>query len=321
MKNDGAKTLKIGSRERSRLIFYISLLIYPVVQFSIFYIYVNFNSVKMAFWTYREKVGTVGYESVFSGLDNFKAAFEILIGKSYMIVNSLKYFGIKLLTGYILAILFSFYIYKEYPCSGFFRVILFLPQIVSGLIFSVIFKEMANNVYPQLAQLFTGQTAKGLMLGSESDFPIVVFFNIWISFGVDILLISNAMSGISGDVVEASQIDGVNIVQEFWYVTLPSVYPTLVSLLIIMTTGLFTDQLNLYGLYGNDAEHFGSLGYYLYKHAVYLSDPKTASSEPTFSQLSAIGVILTLIMVPLTLGIRKLLNRLGPSDEREGKVR
>lgn len=274
----------------------------------------------MAFWSYQEKAGTVGYESVFTGVDNFKSAFEILTTKSYLLVNSLKFFGIKLLTGFILSVFFSFYIYKKYPCSGFFKVILFLPQIVSGLIFSVIFKQMANNVYPQLAQLFTGKTASGLMLGMESDFGIVIFFNIWISFGVDILMISNAMGGISEDVVEASQIDGVNIVQEFWYITLPSIYPTLVSLLIIMTTGLFTDQLNLYGLYGMNAEHFGTLGYYLYKHALYLTGGYP-SSEPTFSQLSAIGVILTLIMVPLTLGIRKLLTKFGPSEEREGKIR
>ncbi len=313
------KEKALSSREKKNLIFYITLVALPLLQFCVFYIYVNFNSFKLAFWTYQEKTG-MGYESVFAGVDNFVSAFKILWSKNYMILNSLKYFGVTMVIGLPLSLIFSFYLYKKYLFSGLFRVVLFLPQIVSGLIFSILFKEIVNVVYPQIVEAITGEKIQGLMTGKPSDFGLVVFFSVWISFGINTMMFSNAMSGISVDIVEAASLDGANIIQEFWFITLPSVYGTIVSIFIIMLMGLFTDQMNLYSLYGMHAEPFGTLGYFLYKCAIFLTDPTTGGiAEINMSILSAMGLILTFIMVPLTMGTRKLLNRFGPSDEREGK--
>ncbi len=317
-KIDKAKS-RISSREKKNLIFYISLMAYPILQFIIFYIYVNFNSIKLAFFSYQAKQDTIGYITVFDGFKNITGAWKILTKSSYMVVNSLKNFGIGLCTGFPLAIIFSFYIYKKYPLSGFYRVILFMPQIISGLIMSILFKELVNNVYPQVVQAITGVRPATPLHENLRPFGLVIFFNVWMGFGVNTMMISNAMSGISNDIVEAVSLDGANIVQEFWYITLPSVYSTLTSLFIIMMTGLFTDQMNLYNLFGDKAEPFGTLGYYLYKHARLLSSTAESTSTPSISELSAIGLILTLIMVPLTLVARKLFNRFGPSEEREGK--
>ena len=90
------KTEKLASRERSRLIFYISLLVLPLLQFTIFYIYVNINTVKMTFWNYEMNPEGLGYVYKWVGFDNFVSAFNILLGKSYMILNSLWAFFLSL---------------------------------------------------------------------------------------------------------------------------------------------------------------------------------------------------------------------------------
>ena len=298
-------------RERSKRLFYLSLIIIPCLHFLLFFVYVNFNSIKMAFFTYEENLEGLGYVYIFAGFDNFRSGLEKLGEKFYLVTNSLKYFSI--ITGITLplSLFFSFYVYKGYKFSGLFKVILFLPQIISGLIFSLLFRYIVCDVIPVVAGGSSMLSASGI----ESDLPVLLFFNCWVSFGINILMFSGAMSNISTEIVEASELDGANILQEFFFITLPLVYPTIISLLIIWVTGIFTNQFHLMSFFGAKGEAVGSLGYYLYLHAQANAVGKFGGTWTSFSELAAIGLVLTTIMVPVTLALRKVLNKIGPSEE------
>ena len=307
------KTDKLASRERSRIIFYISLLVLPLLQFTIFYIYVNINTIKMTFWNYEMNPEGLGYVYKWVGFDNFISAFKLLVGKTYMILNSLWAFIFSLLISVPLSLIFSFYLYKQYPLAGLFKVVLFLPQIVSGLIFSLLFKYIVTDVYIYVADAWFGREVLGLFDNVNTRYATVVFFNLWISFGINTLMFSGSMSGIGQEIVEAAEIDGVNIIQEFFLITLPMVYPTICSIIIIMTTGIFTNQMQLYSLFSAGAEDIGTLGYYLFLHSQLLIE--SDSNFPSYSELAALGLILTLIVVPITLFLRKFLYKVGPSED------
>ena len=299
------KTEKLASRERSRLIFYISLLVLPLL--------LNINTVKMTFWNYEMNPEGLGYVYKWVGFDNFVSAFNILLGKSYMILNSLWAFFLSLVISVPLSLIFSFYLYKKYPLSGLFKVVLFLPQIISGLIFSLLFKYIVTDVYIYIADAWFGREVLGLFDNVKTRYATVVFFNLWISFGINTLMFSGSMSGIGQEIVEAAEIDGVNIVQEFFRITLPLVYPTICSIIIIMTTGIFMNQMQLYSLFSAGAEDIGTLGYYLFLHSQLLIE--SDSNFPSYSELAALGLILTLIVVPVTLFLRKFLYKIGPSED------
>ena len=302
------KTEKLASRERSRLIFYISLLVLPLL--------LNINTVKMTFWNYEMNPEGLGYVYKWVGFDNFVSAFNILLGKSYMILNSLWAFFLSLVISVPLSLIFSFYLYKKYPLSGLFKVVLFLPQIISGLIFSLLFKYIVTDVYIYIADAWFGREVLGLFDNVKTRYATVVFFNLWISFGINTLMFSGSMSGIGQEIVEAAEIDGVNIVQEFFRITLPLVYPTICSIIIIMTTGIFMNQMQLYSLFSAGAEDIGTLGYYLFLHSQLLIE--SDSNFPSYSELAALGLILTLIVVPVTLFLRKFLYKIGPSEDSGG---
>ena len=44
-------------------------------------------------------------------------------------------------------------------------------------------------------------------------------------------------------------------------------------------------------------------------------DNPVSAAYAEYPELATIGIILTLIIVPITLGLRKLLEKVGPSDE------
>lgn len=304
---------RMNYRKRNRNLFFAALVAWPILQFCICYVYVNFNSFILAFKEYKTVDGALGFEITFAGFENFRQAIDIISERTYMFGHSFKLFFWTTIVGLTLALLFSYYIYKKYPMGGLFRVILFMPKILSGVVFSLLFKYLANDVYVYVAETFFHvEEAMGLMDNPDTKLGTVLFFSVWIGFGVNVLMFSNGMSGIDESIVESAQLDGVNAIQEFIHITVPMIWPTFVSFLVINFTGLFTDQMHLHTLYGNNGFDLATFGYYLYVKSA-AGELVATGKNPSFSVLSAMGLMMTAVMLPLTLGLRKALRKFGPS--------
>ncbi len=304
----------LTSREKKRLLFYSCYIFIPLLQFCIFYIYVNFNSIMLAFQKYEVKTGT-GYNITFAGFENFKVALGIIGDNLSMIRNSAVMFICSTLLGLSLALLLSFYLYKRFPAAGFFKVILFMPQILSHVVFALIFAKIGDELIPYIVEKISGDQIMGLMTNPDTNFVVLVIFNLWIGFGVNVLLFQGAMEGINPSVVESAQLDGVNLLQEFFHITIPMIFPTFVTFLVLGLAGIFTNQMNLFSLYGTSADsHLQTFGYFMYLQSL-KSDVITSSGFYSYSELAALGLLLTLIVFPITFGTRKLLEKFGPSTD------
>ena len=310
----GRAAKRVNYRKRKRMLFFAALAAFPIIQFSICYIYVNFNSFVLAFEQYALKKGELGFNITFAKLDNFKKAIEILSERTYMFKNSFLNFFWTVLVGLTLALTFSYYIYKKYPMSNFFRLVLFMPKILSGVVFCLLFKYIANDVYVHFMKTIMDVKVQGLLDDMNTKLGAVLFFNVWVGFGVNVLMFTGSMSGIDESIVESAHLDGVNTIQEFFYITFPLIWPTFVSFFTISVAGFFTDQMGLHTLYGNQASELSTFGYYLY---IYSANGELIPTDtnPSFSVLSAMGLLMTSIMLPLVLGLRKGLRKYGPSTD------
>lgn len=307
--NTGKKSFKkatLAHIKRNRLLFYVIFMIFPVLHFSMFYVYVNLNNILLAFQTFKETAG--GYIGKFSGLDNFKTVIEMLSsGRGKMIVNSLLLFAVNMLVVTPLAIIFSYYIYKKFPCSGFFKLMLFLPRVVSSVVLVLLFQYIVEDVYVELFKADYG-------LLTTNGFAVVMFYNVWVGFGINIMMYSGSMSGINESISESAQLDGANIVQEFWYITLPMIFPTITTFIVVGITTLFTDQMGLYTFFGENA-NFETVGYFLLIQSKYSDLVSPYPDTLSYSQISAFGLMITAIILPLTLTLRHLLEKYGPSAD------
>lgn len=300
------------TREKKRVLFYTLMLIFPMLQFLVFYVYVNFYEILLAFQEYEAIEGVANKLNVKYTLGNFKFVYNYIFNTTNipLITNSVIYYVLHTAIGTSLALAFSYYIYKKYFMAEFFRVILFLPQVISGLVIALLFKYICEDVYCALAGV-----KQGLMENPDYTFTTLIIYNLWLGFGTNILLYTGAMSGINDSIVESAHLDGVNVFSEFFHITFPMVFSTFSTFIITGLSGIFTQQLHLYTFYGGGAPpEVRTLGYYIYTSTLHSGVVKEGNYF-SYGELSALGLMITLIVLPITFGVRSLLENCGPSVE------
>jgi ABC-type sugar transport system permease subunit len=299
--------------DKGDLLFYCAFLAWPVLQFCVFYIGVNFNSVLLSF-RFNE-LNETGTELItrYWTLESYKEAWEMLWygdGKRY-IAFTLKAYLTTNIISVPLGLLFAYYIFKKLAGWSAFRVVLFLPSILSGVVVGLIYRY-----------LFAGlKLVIGVNLMDPVDgnlFLVLMFYNVWISFGTNVLMYSNKMSSISDEIIESAHLDGAVGIKEFWYIVLPLTYSTLSVFLITGVASMFVHQYGVIEMFNWAADDsIKSIGFWFfaqanqYKKMLSLNDI-SAAGLPT---LAAMGIIMTIITVPIALTVRWALEKYGPSEE------
>lgn len=298
--------------DKAKNIFYWSILAFPLLQFVILYIGVNINSFALAFQEFDLQGG--GF--VFVGFDefwkNFIAVFQEFKEADYLrqaFANSIIAYLVGLAVGLTLALLFSYYLYKKYAMSNFFKVILFLPFIISSITLVIIYKYFVESAVPEFVLQLTGIEIEGLLSNVNTEFITILFFTIWTGFGIQTLIYSSAMSSISSEIVDAAKIDGVTPMKEFLYIDIPMIMPTIAVFVVSSTATIFVNQINLYSFYGPDASNYSiwTIGYYMYRG---ISAAPTIGEYPYYA---AFGLVMTMITIPITLIVRALMNKVDPN--------
>ena len=291
------------------ILFYAVMSAFPLIHFCVFYIGLNFNSVLNMFRVY-DAFGNYTW----SLTDSFVKTFQIIVDDSvmkYALINSvIGYFTVSIF-GSVLSVLLSYYVYKGAPSAGFFKVMLFLPQIISAMVMAALFSYLVNDIYPVIVDNLFGFKPEGLMNKAQSRFATILFYCVWVNFGSSILLYLGAMQNIPDSVVEAAELDGAIGFKEFVYITFPSIYPTITTFVVVGIVSIFVDQFHVYTFYGEFADpQIFTIGYYLLSKVT-----KAGKSMVEYPMLSTMGNIMTLIAVPLTLGVKYLMERFGPTTE------
>lgn len=307
---DSPKRNQIKTKNRNQKIFYALMMAIPILQFIVFYVVVNANSIVLSFKDYN--VDTGAYD--FVGFETIKSAVSDFFGKDYLVKtvwNSLLLTLVSLVAGIGGAVIFSFYIYKKYIFSGVFKVALFLPSIISSMVMATLFWYVAEGGLPALREMITGQwTSEGLLTDPKTDFGTALFFTVWIGFGPLIMMFSAAMNDISPSIVESAELDGITPIKEFWFITLPLIWETFVTYVVATIAATFVNQMNLFSFYSANAEpRISTVGYYLFS-----SVSKPFSSYKDYPELSALGVVFTLITIPVAFAVRYLMRKFGPSE-------
>ena len=307
-----AKSNRLASKRTKDMIFFGCLVALPLLHFFIFYICVNFNSILLAFKEYETNTA---YKWV--AFQNFEQLFQDFSGETlykYAFNNTMLFFIVGTTVSISLSLFFSYYIYKQAPMKNLFKVLLFMPSIIPAIAMSTIFKQFADSAIPSLVEALFGTKIQGLIQNPKTTMGAILFYNIWIGFGVNLLLYLGAMNGISESVVEAAKLDGVSFFGEFIYITFPSIFSTFRTMLIVALGGVFTNQARLVAFFGTTLaeETQYTIGYYLYKETVFNSLNNLNTGLP---KLAAFGLLLTAITLPVVFTTNWALKKFGPRTE------
>ena len=122
----------------------------------------------------------------------------------------------------------------------FFKTVIYLPNLIMASAFALLFFTMfstngpVNSILCSLGWIKEPIDFLGSVLGTRS---LVGFMNFLMWFGNTTIMLMAAVMGISMDVFEASDLDGCNSIQRFFYITLPLIRPILSYTLITSIIG------------------------------------------------------------------------------------
>ena len=293
-------------------LFVYSLILYPLLLFIVFYVIQNFNSIILAFQTIE------GTEKTFAKLDNFKDFLGEVFSEgailNYSIRNSLIMYAVSLLICMPLYILFAYLLFKKCFMNKFISFTVMIPQIMSGMVTSLIFVQALGSSGPTKWMFETWGINGGewfsLLWEQNTAFTTIITYNIWLSFAMSCIVYPNAMRGINPEVIESAQIDGVNnMFQELWYIILPLIYPTMTTFLVTGVAAIFTNAGPLMELYHTNApDYVYTTGYYFTRQIL------VDGTEFSYPKYAAGGLILTLISTPITLFVKWALEKFGPQE-------
>ena len=123
---------------------------------------------------------------------------------------------------------------RQIIARGFFRSVFFYPVLLSPVVMALIWKWVLQyeDVLNAIVEIFGGDSMRWLLNPNWAMFW-VVFVSVWALMGFYTLILLAGLQSIPPELYEASSIDGANTWQDFRFVTLPLLTPTMFVVLVL----------------------------------------------------------------------------------------
>ena len=212
------------------------LLALPLIYLLVFK-YVPMLYVQIAFKNY--KIGKSVWSAAWAKNYGFQYFIKAFKDRDFInaLFNTLTLNLKDLIFGFPAPIIFAL-ILNELPFKGFKKVIQtvaymphFLSWVIIGSLSLQLFAQDSGMVNMFLKSI--GLDAVPFIAESRHWVRTYIGWGIWQSFGWNSIVYLAAIAGISPDLYEAAAMDGAGRFAKMWHVTLPSLKPTIVVLLIM----------------------------------------------------------------------------------------
>ena len=166
------------------------------------------------------------------GFDNY---IKIFTDPSHDFTNALwftlKFTVVSVITINVFAFSLAMLLTKGLKGTNIFRTIFFMPNLIGGIVLGYIWQLIINGVLMAFGVTITYDPSYGF-------WGLVVLMN-WQLIGYMMVIYIAGIQNISGDLIEASQIDGANARQTLWNVTIPNVMPAITICTFLTLTNSF----------------------------------------------------------------------------------
>lgn len=224
------KNKKIAYILKNKILY---LFLLPALVLTIVFKYVPMYGILIAFKEYNPLAGII--HSPWVGFEHFQR-FLTSANFSVLLVNTLKLSVFGLLLGFfppiILAI--SFNLLASERLKKKLQLILYAPNFISVVIIAGMIFLFFSASGP-INELCQGITGKSIPFLTDPKYfrSLYILSGIWQGIGWSSILYTATLSNVSQDLIDASQIDGANILQRVWHVDIPAIKPVMVISFIL----------------------------------------------------------------------------------------
>jgi len=178
---------------------------------------------------------------IFIGFENYISLFS---------TDLPKYFGntvIIWLIGFVPQIVISLLLAAWFTntrlnlrCQGFFKTIIYMPNLIMAAAFSMLFYTLFTDNGPAkniLVSMGIVSSQFNFLASVSGTRGLIAFMNFLMWFGNTTILLMAAIMGIDPSLYEAAEIDGASSNQSFWMITMPLIRPIMAYVLITSMIG------------------------------------------------------------------------------------
>lgn len=238
---------------KQRLMGYVFLLP-TAVLFLIFTVVPFIMAFYLSFFEYNllevgEFVGFEYYSTAFSNTEFMKSFLNILI---YAVMYVPSIIVISLLA----AVLGN----SELFGSKAMRIIFYLPCITGSIATAYVWRwmfDVESGVFNGILDMFGLPESQWLSSRSYLVMVCIVMVSVWSGIGNNMLIFLAALKGVSPELYEAANLDGANKVQKLWYITVPSIAPTMYFITTMSIIGAFQMFDLVYAMVSSNSLEWG----------------------------------------------------------------
>lgn len=205
----------------------------------------------------------------------------------------------------VLAVALALLLNAQRWASGLFRSAVYVPVLISpvvvGILWNWLLQPDTGVIDAILGKAGLGQP--GWLVEPHLAMGAAIFVQLWATLGFYALIVLGGLQSIDPTLFEAARVDGAPEWRQIWHITLPSLRPTLLVVLILSTISGFQAFEFLWTLTGGGPVGATTLiVQYVYDHAFI--------PPINFGLATAASVLLFLVLLVLTL-INLLIGRRG----------
>lgn len=210
------------------------VLLIPTLVYFIVFCYGPMYGVQLAFKDFNAIEGITG--SPWVGFEHFRRLFTSYKFKE-LLWNTISLSFYQLLVSFPFPIILALALnqVKNAKFKKLVQTVTYAPHFISIVIMVGmlnIFFSTNGGLVNEIVKLFGGESI--YFLGKEEYFQnMYVWSGVWQSVGWGAIIYLAALSGVSPELHEAAVVEGANKLQRIWHIDIPTILPTIVTMLIL----------------------------------------------------------------------------------------
>ncbi|MDR3167418.1 MAG: ABC transporter permease subunit [Treponema sp.] len=273
----------------------LQLMLIPGLIYYLVFHYVPIYGLIIAFKDFNLRLGILGSQWI--GLDNFKRFFNYVyffrLVKNTFVLNLYS-----LLWGFPMPIILALFLneVKNLFFKRFVQTVSYLPHFIStvaivGMLYMIL--SPSTGIVNRIIMALGGESI--YFVADKAWFrTLYIGSGIWQSVGWGAIIYLAALSGVSDELHEAAVIDGASRVQRIFHISLPSIMPTIVIMLILNIGSMMSSStekvLLLYQ--PNTYEVSDVLGTYVYRMGLGQADYGFGTAAGLFNSVINLALLI-----------------------------
>lgn len=219
----------------------------PSVLYVFLFSYIPMGGIVLAFKNYNYREGIWG--SPWCGFKNFEFFFKS--GQAFTVTrNTILYNTAFIIVNTVLQMSLAIFI-SEIPGKRFKKTMqsfMFLPYFISWVVVSVIVFNFLSYDYGIINSLRTSLGMNKIDFYTTPHYwiAILILVNAWKGVGYGTVIYLAAIMNIDVSLYESAEIDGANAWQKIFNITIPSLYPTMVILILLAIGNIFRGDFQMF---------------------------------------------------------------------------